>query len=237
MSLMVDGVLRPGYAGALSSKDRACSIVCTVPFVATLMASTPRVSSCEAGTVTGVQTCALPILPNRGPLNPSAGNAAAVAPAVQRPRAGTVANCAHETTPAGIGVGGPNILTPRSWNVAGMVSPGSARTTSTPWTPGIALNCAVSGTAGAAGPGRAVPPFDPGPMLAATCFDADTWLVSTFDSAALPNRVRSLAFCVVIATVAAVAMSRASTRPLTARKAAPGSSARRRAAISVPGRL
>ena len=118
-----------------------------------------------------------------------------------------------------------------------MVSPGSARTTSTPWTPGIPLSCAVSGAAGAAGPGAAVPRLAPGPMLPATWFDADTWSVSTCDSVTLPNRVRSLAFCVVIATTATVVMNSASTRPLTARKAALGSSARRRAAISVPGRL
>src|ERR1700761_7884139 len=61
--------------------------------------------------------------------------------------------------------------------------------------------------------------------------------VSTFASEALPHRVRSLAFCVVMATTATVVMNRASTRPLTARKAALGSSARRRAAISVLGRL
>ena len=118
-----------------------------------------------------------------------------------------------------------------------MVSRGSARTTSTPWTPGIPLSRAVSGAAGAAGPGPAVPARIPGLLLPATWFDADTWSVSTFASAALPNRVRSLAFCVVIATTATVVMNRASTRPLTARKAALGSSARRRAAISVPGRL
>ena len=40
------------------------------------------------------------VLASRGPSNPSSGNAAAVAPAGQRPRAGTVASCAHETTPA-----------------------------------------------------------------------------------------------------------------------------------------
>ena len=72
-----------------------------------------------------------------------------------------------------------------------MVSPGSARTTSTPWTPGIPLSCAVSGAAGAAGPGRAVPTRDPGPTLPATWFDADTWSVSTFDfrDAAEPGEV------------------------------------------------
>ena len=68
-------------------------------------------------------------------------------------------------------------------------------------------------------------------------FDADTWSVSTFASAALPNRVSSLAFCVVMATTATVVMNSASTRPLTARKAALGSSARRQAASSVAGRL
>src|SRR6266700_2682457 len=151
------------------------------------MASTPRLSSRVAGTFAAGQVIPVASTPYRGPLNPSAGNAAAVAPAGQRPSAGTVASCAHETTPAGTGVGGPNILTPRSWNVAGMVSPWSARTTSTPWTPRIPLSCAVSGAAGAAGPGRAVPPFDSRPMLAATCLDADTWSVSTCDSATLPN--------------------------------------------------
>ena len=118
-----------------------------------------------------------------------------------------------------------------------MVSPGSARTTSTPWTPGIPFSCAVSGATGAAGPGPAAPFFVPGDTTWAAWFDTDTWSVSTFASAALPNRVRSLASCVVIATTATVVMNRASTRPLTARKAALGSSARRRAAISVPGRL
>jgi hypothetical protein len=67
--------------------------------------------------------------------------------------------------------------------------------------------------------------------------DNDTWSVSTFASAALPQRVRFPELCVVLATTATVVMNRASTRPLTARKAALGSSARRRAAISVPGRL
>src|SRR5690349_24865959 len=73
--------------------------------------------------------------------------------------------------------------------------------------------------------------------MPAAWFDADTWLVSTFASVALAHRVRFLAFCVVIATTATVVMNRASTRPLTARKAALGSSARRRAASSVAGRL
>ena len=74
----------------------------------------------------------------------------------------------------------------------------------------------------------------PGP---GSWFDADTWSVSTFASAALLHRVTFLASCVVMATTATVVMNRASTRPLTARKAALGSSARRRAAISVPGPL
>ena len=47
---MVDGALRPGYACAFSSTVLACSTAGVVPFVPTLMASTPRVSSREAGT-------------------------------------------------------------------------------------------------------------------------------------------------------------------------------------------
>src|SRR5689334_19155715 len=103
MSLIVDGVLSPGYAGAFSSTVLACSTAGPVPSVATLMASTPRVSSRAAGTfaVGQVNVEKSVSLKPRGPLNPSAGNAAAVAPAGQRPRAGTVASCAHETTPAG----------------------------------------------------------------------------------------------------------------------------------------
>src|SRR6266404_8325801 len=69
------------------------------------------------------------------------------------------------------------------------------------------------------------------------CCWAANGSVTTFDSATVPHRVRFLASCVVMATTATVVMNRASTRPLTARKAALGSSARRRAAISVPGRL
>src|SRR5260370_4999481 len=69
------------------------------------------------------------------------------------------------------------------------------------------------------------------------CCWAANWSVTTFVSAAVPHRVRFLVSCVVMATTATVVMNRASTRPLTARKAALGSSARRRAAISVLGRL
>jgi hypothetical protein len=76
----------------------------------------------------------------------------------------------------------------------------------------------------AAGDGRAVR------RLVATCS------LSMFDSATVPNRVRSLTSCVPIATTATVVTNRARTRPLTARKAALGSSAMRRAAISVPAR-
>ncbi len=53
----------------------------------------------------------------------------------------------------------------------------------------------------------------------------------------MPNRVGSLASWVLIATTATVVMNSASTRPLTARKAALGSSPMRRAASSVAGRL
>jgi hypothetical protein len=68
-------------------------------------------------------------------------------------------------------------------------------------------------------------------------FWSASWFVSTFAAAGLPHWVRSLVSCVAMATTAAVVMSKASTRPLTARKAALGSSASRRAAISVLGRL
>src|SRR5258708_21105465 len=114
MSPMVDGVLTPGYACALSSTVLACSTAGVLPSVPTLMASTPRVSSRVAATFTAGQVIAVASMPNRGPLNPSEGNAAAVAPAGQRPSAGTVPSCAHETTPAGTGVAGPNGLVPRS---------------------------------------------------------------------------------------------------------------------------
>src|SRR5215470_14029312 len=103
MSPMVDGVVAPGYACAFSSSVLACSIVGAEPFVATLMASTPRVSSRMAGTFAAGQVIVVASVPNRGPLNPSEGNPAVVAPAGQRPRAGTVASWAHETTPAGTG--------------------------------------------------------------------------------------------------------------------------------------
>ena len=106
--------------------------------------------------------------------------------------------------------------------------------------PGRRGSCAAAPSAlRRARPAPGAPCLDsiPGPLLPATWFDADTWSVSTFASMALPHRVRFLAFCVVIATTATVVMNRASTRPLTARKAALGSSARRQAAISVPGRL
>src|SRR5580700_6843729 len=117
------------------------------------MVSTPRASSRVAGTVAAGQVIAVASTPKRGPLNPAAGNAAAAAPAGQRPRAGTVASCAHETTPAGIGLGGPNSLVPRPGSVPGIFSFGSTRTTTTPRTPGMPRNCAASGAAGAAGPG------------------------------------------------------------------------------------
>src|SRR5215469_1721168 len=100
---MVDGALTAGYARAFSSTVLACSTAGVVPFVATLMASTPRVLSRAAGTFAAGQVIVVASVPNRGPLNPSEGNFATVAPAGQRPRAGTAASCAHETTPAGTG--------------------------------------------------------------------------------------------------------------------------------------
>src|SRR5580704_13718629 len=103
MSPMVDSALTAGYARAFSSIVLACSTAGPEPFVATLMASTPRASSLAAGTFAAGQVIIVASMPNRGPLNPSEGNAAVAAPAGQRPRAGTAASCAHETTPAGTG--------------------------------------------------------------------------------------------------------------------------------------
>src|ERR1700722_2285702 len=192
-SLRLNGVLRPEYALALSSAVRTRSIAGSDPFVATSMASAPRLSSRAAGTCAAGQVIPALLTPCRGPLYPSAGNSAVVAPAGHRPRAGKVASCAHETTPAG----GP----PMPSNPVGMFSPGTARTTTTPWTPGIERNRAASGAAGAAGP-RAGPgaplPGDAKPD------DTDSWSVTTGTAAALPNRVPSLAFCVVRATTATV---------------------------------
>src|SRR5689334_20383942 len=102
MSPMVDGALTPRYAFA--STVLACSTAGTVPFVATLTASTARLSSRAARTFAAGQVIPAASTPYRGPANPSAGNTAAVAPAGQRPRAGTAASCAHETTPAGTGL-------------------------------------------------------------------------------------------------------------------------------------
>src|SRR5215470_2755289 len=134
MSPMVDSVLTAGYARAFTSTVLACSTACVLPFVPTLMASTPRLSSRVAGTFAAGQVIVVASVPNRGPSNPSAGNFTVAAPAGQRPRAGTVASCAHETTPAGTGLVLPR-LPAKARNVPGMVSPGAARTTSTPRTP------------------------------------------------------------------------------------------------------
>src|ERR1700677_1585254 len=110
----------------------ACSTAGVVPSVPTLMPFTPMGSSRAAGMFTAGQVIAVVFTPNRGPLmpNPPSGNAAAVAPAGQRPRAGTAASCAHETTPAGAGGCGPNagLLS----NAPGTVRCGSARITTTP---------------------------------------------------------------------------------------------------------
>src|SRR5580693_10407413 len=161
------------------------------------MPSTPRASSPATGTFAAGQ-----VYVSTFELKPSAGNSAVAAPAGQRPSAGTVASCAHETTPAGIGVTltsvlAPNALTPRFSKRPGIVSPGTARTTSTPWTPGTAPSWAASGAAGAAGPGFAVPDRTPGALPPATASDADICAVSTCDSAMLPNLVGSLASWVV----------------------------------------
>src|ERR1700684_3673003 len=104
---MVDGALPLGFAYALSSTVLACSIAGPAPFVCTWMASTPRRASREAGTFTAGQVIPADVVASTGPPNPPEGNAAAVAPAGQRPRAGTVASCAHETTPADTGLEPP----------------------------------------------------------------------------------------------------------------------------------
>src|ERR1700749_4306619 len=102
------------------------------------MPSAPRASSRAAGTFAAGQVIPVVFTPNSAPLtpNPPSGNAAAVAPAGQRPRAGTAASCAQEITPAGAGPWGPNGL-PLLSSDPGRVSRGYARTTTTPWTPGI----------------------------------------------------------------------------------------------------
>ena len=138
---MVVGALAAAYAGVFSSTVLACSIAATEPFVATLMESTPRLCRCDAGMFTAGQVIPADVNPDRGPSHPSSGTAAAVAPAGQRPRAGTVASCVHETRPAG---------SPPAWYAAGIVSAGSARITTTPWTPEIWRSWAASGTAGPA---------------------------------------------------------------------------------------
>src|ERR1700728_3017891 len=148
------------------------------------MPSTPRASSPATDTFAAGQVYVSTFeLKPRGPWKPSAGNSAVAAPAGQRPSAGTVASCAHETTPAGIGVTlpsvpSPNALTPRFSKRPGIISPGTARTMSTPWTPGTALSWAASGAAGAAGPGFAVPDRTPGPLFRATA-DVDICAAST----------------------------------------------------------
>src|SRR6202046_2334995 len=217
MSAYVDGEEIVGETLA-SSSVRARSTVAVAPFVATLMPSTPRASSSATGTFAAgqVYVSAFALKP-RGPGRPPAGNSAVAAPAGQRPSAGTVASCAHETAPAGIGVTlpsglTPNALTPRFSKRPGIVSPGTARTTSTPWTPGTALSWAASGAAGAAGPGFAVPDRIPGALPRPNADDADICAVSTCASATVPNLVGFLASCVAIAIVATVVTSSARTR-------------------------
>src|SRR5437763_298113 len=105
---MVDGPPGAAYACAFSSIVLACSTAGTEPFVPTLMASTPRLSSREAGMFTAGQVIPADVLAPRGPTNPSSGAAAPLAPAGHRPGAGTDPWCAHATNPAaaGLGVGG-----------------------------------------------------------------------------------------------------------------------------------
>ena len=82
------------------------------------------------------------VVPSRGPSSPSSGNAAPAAPAGQRPRAGTVASCAHETAPAGTGTGGPDgkapsrpAPCPRPHRAKSAPCPLTAWATTPPWKP------------------------------------------------------------------------------------------------------
>src|ERR1700722_4248811 len=150
---MVDGALSMASGYAFSSTVLARSTGGSEPVVPTLTASTPRPSSLLAGMFPAGQTTPLRFQkPNSGPLNPCSGNATATAPAGQRPSMGMVASCGQEIAPAETGLAVPSPFSPRPWNVPGMDSPGSARTTTTPWTPAIARSRAVSGATGAAGP-------------------------------------------------------------------------------------
>ena len=99
----------------------------------------------------------------------------------------------------------------------------------------------------AAGPAAGPAPAGPGPSAA----EGRRWPAGPGRAAAgrpgrppgrwwppaQPTGWPSLAFWVVMPATATVVMNRARTRPLTARNAARGSSASRRAAISAPGRL
>src|SRR5215469_6952619 len=98
------------------------------------MAATPRLSIPEAGTFAAGQVIPVVFVEFSTPLGPNApaGNAAAAAPAGQRPSTGTVASWEQEITPAGTGLGWPDPLPPKPRNVPGMVSPRSARTRTTP---------------------------------------------------------------------------------------------------------
>src|SRR3984885_13276341 len=169
---MVDGALMAASGYPFSSTVLARSTAGSEPVVPTLTASTPRPSSLLAVMFTAGQTTPLRFQkPNSGPLNPCSGNAAATAPAGQRPSAGIVASCGQEMAPAGTGVAGPFPLSPRPWNVPGMDNPGSARTTTTLWTPAIACSRAVSGATDAADPA----PVEAGPACSPTGWPLAVW--------------------------------------------------------------
>ena len=138
------------------------------------------------------------------------------APAGHRPMPGALASWAHDTSAPG-----------EPWTC----SRGSARNSTMPWTPEIRRSRA---SAVAAGGGT-----DP----TATWFPGLTSLTVENSSrrvllaVASPFSVKCLVSWVASSAAATVKMNSARTTPLTARNAARGSSASRRAAIRVPGRL
>ena len=205
------------------------------------MLSRPRPPSWRAGTSAAGQVILSRLLPG-GAASRNLGKDAAAAPAGQRPRPGTRASSEHETRPAGSGPvcsnaeGSPGALPPSS--ALGRVAPPSARTAITLSTPWIRVSRASSGASVRAGLGAV---SDERPSVVCWPWAGSGWpawsSTRTLAAEAQPIGWSSLASCVVMPATATVVMNRARTRPLTARNAARGSSASRRAAISAPGRL
>ena len=129
---------------------------------------------------------------------------------------GALASRAHDTSAPG-----------EPWTC----SRGSARNSTMPWTP---ETCRSRASVAADGAGT-----DPTatwlPELTSLTVENSSRRVLL--AAASPFSVKCLVSWVASSAAATVKMNRARTRPLTARNAARGSSASRRAAIRVPGRL